>query len=186
MMTAAMRRLSLLPLLAALAASVALPAPALGHGDEEAEEPAAAEAGKAGRPPSPEEEEELEIEQLSEEPARVLAQQAIALLEIRGEEHEAEVRVEAALISEDREDVDAASLERALDALAAGNTELAVEELDRALSQPLGAESGKSLHKAEQTVDRGNQTQESVAILAGAILLLLGAALLLAPRLRSA
>jgi len=178
-----MRRIPLALLLALIAILAVQPPAVFGHGGEEEEEPAAVEAPGGGeRPLSPEREEALELAELSEEPARVLAQQAIALLEIRGDEHEAEVRVEAALMSEDQADVDLASLERAHDALAAGDAEAAVEALDRALSQPLGAESGKSLHKSEQTADRGDNTQETVAIIAGAAALLLGAILLWAPR----
>lgn len=152
-----------------------------GEDDEEAETQTA--PGEAQAPPaSPAEQEEREIAALAEEPARVLAQQAIALLEVREDEHEAEARVEAALMSEDQEGVDVAALEQAEVALTAGELDAAVEALDRALSQPLGAESGKSLHKAEQGADRSDETQQLIAIILGAALLLLAAALLLPRR----
>jgi hypothetical protein len=179
-----MRRITLAPVLALVAILAVQPPAVLGHGDEES---APADARGGGEQPlSPEQEEALEVRELSEEPARVLAQQAIALLEIRGDVHEAEVRIEAAEMSEDQADVDTEALEEAHDALAAGDVEAAVEALDRALSRPLGAESGKSLHKAELTAERGDDTQETVAIIAGAALLLLGFALLAPRRARAA
>ena len=90
--------------------------------------------------------EEEEIATLAKQPARTLAQQALAELLVRGDEHEAGVRLDAALESEDQSDVDVRLLREATETLDGGNPEGAEPLLDEALSRPLGAASGKALH----------------------------------------
>lgn len=153
-----------------------VPAPASwAHGDEEEAEPAAGSGVTA---------EEAEMQDLVRQPARVLAQQALAMLEVTGDDVEAGERVEAALESDDSDDVDVATLEEAAEALEAGDHEAAVPLLDAALSRPLGAESGKALHEAGRDFEPGTGVQSVVAIVAGAALLGLGV-LALAPWRRS-
>ena len=149
-----------------------VPAPASwAHGDEEEAEPAAGSAVTA---------EEAEMADLVQQPARVLAQQALAMLEVTGDDLEAGERVEAALESDDQDDVDIAKLEESARALEAGDHEAAIPLLDAALSRPLGAESGKALHEAGRDFEPGTGAQEVVAIVVGAALLGLGV-LALAP-----
>ena len=150
-------RSSLLAVLAALAGALVAPgaAPANGGGGEEMEE--------------------LELQ-----PARVLAQQAIAVLRVRGDQEEASMRVDAALESEDQDDVDLALLAQADEAVDSGDLDGAVLLLDRALSRPLGAESGKELHESGREFTPAFGAQEVVAIVGGALLLGLGV-LALAP-----
>lgn len=160
------------PLLLAAMVAVglaALPAGALAHGDEGAAES-----------------EEAEIAALSEQPARVLAQQALAELQVRGDSDEAAVRLDAALESEDQSDIDVRSLREATETLDGGDAEGAVPLLDEALSRPLGAESGKALHEAGREFRPANGTQEIVGIVLGGLLLLLGAIALLSDRPRRA
>lgn len=134
---------------------------AWGHGDEEL---------PAG--------EEAEIQILAEQPARVLAQQALALIEVRNDAHEAGVRLDAALESSDQSDIDRRLLMQATETLDGGDPAAAAMLLDQALSRPLGADSGKALHETGREFSLGTGTQEVVAIAVG-ILLFLGGALLL-------
>lgn len=144
-------RVRVLVLGGALAAVVATPGAALadGGGDEE-------------------------MEALELQPARVLAQQAIAVLRVRGDQEDASMRVDAALESDDQEDVDVALLERADEAVDSGDIDGAVLLLDQALSRPLGAEGGKELHESGREFTPAFGAQEVVGIVAGAILLALG------------
>ena len=121
--------------------------------------------------------EEAEIEVLAEQPARVLAQQALALLEVRDDADEAAVRLDAALESSDQRDIDAELLMEATETLDGGDPVAAAALLDQALSRPLGADSGKALHESGREFDPGTGTQEVVAIVVGALLLLGGALL---------
>ncbi len=129
--------------------------------------------------------EEEEVATLAEQPARTLAQQALAELLVRGDSHEAGVRLDAALESEDQSDIDVKLLRRATETLDGGDPEGAVPLLDEALSRPLGAASGKALHESGREFRPATGTQEVVAIIAGAVLLLLGGALLLRPHPRA-
>lgn len=165
-----MRRLAILAtLIAALAGAFVLEATAAwGRGDE---------GGAADA--------EMEMEELTLQPARVLAQQALAMLEVQGDDVEAAARIEAALVSEDKADVDAEVLAEAAEALEAGDHEAAIPLIDEALSRPLGAAEGKALHEAGREFQPGTGTQEVVAIIAGVALLGLGL-FALAPRRRRA
>lgn len=146
---------------AALLASTALaPAPALGDGGAQA------------------------MKDMAKQPARVLAQQAIAQLRLLGARREALERVDAAVRSRDQRDIDIALLRRADRALEAGGSERAVSLLDRALSRPLGAASGKELHASGREFRPARGGQELVGIVLGA--LLLGAGALITLRLRRA
>ena len=140
------------------------------HGDEEKDEPPAALGISA---------EEAEIDELARQPARVLAQQALAMLEVTGDDAEAGERVEAALASEEPADVDPAALAEAAEALERGEHEEAIPLLDAALSRPLGSDRGKALHESGREFEPASGTQESIAIVAGAILLVVGALTLL-------
>lgn len=144
----------------------ALPGAALAHGDEEGMD--------------------SELEELARQPARILAQQALALLEVRGDLAEAGERLEAAIESDDQADVDIATLEQAAVALEGGDTEAAIALVDQSLSRPLGAEQGKALHEAGRDYRPAVGAQEIVAIIAGAALLVLGAVALLFDRRRRA
>ena len=158
--------------IAATAAALALwPAHAWGHGDEP-EAPVVTEEGAAA---TEEEAHEAELEALALQPARVLAQQALATLEVSGDEAEAVERLEAATMSDDKDDVDVELVGEALETLEAGQQEEAVSLLDTALSRPLGAESGKALHEAGREFEPGTGTQEVVGIVVGVVLMLLGA-----------
>lgn len=115
-----------------------------------------------------------EMEALERQPARVLAQQAIAVLRVRGDQEEASMRVDAALESEDQEDVDVSLLEQADEAVDSGDVDGAISLLDRALSEPLGAATGLELHESGREYEPGSGAQATVGIIAGAALLLLG------------
>ncbi len=128
---------------------------------------------------------EMEVAELSKQPARILAQQALAELRVRNDSEEAAVRLDAALESEDTADVDMPLLRKATETLDGGDPQGAIPLLDGALSRPLGAESGKALHESGREFQPGTDTQEVVAIVTGAVLLLLGAALLGGGRLRA-
>jgi hypothetical protein len=128
-------------------------------------------------------EDSMEVEDLAMQPARILAQQALAELRVRAHTEEAAVQLDAALESEDTSDVDMTVLGEATETLDAGDPDAAVPLIDEALSRPLGSESGKALHEAGREFDPGTDTQEVVAIIAGVLLLLVGAAILLRPRL---
>lgn len=142
--------------LVALALTAGVPT-AWAHGDEDM--PAGVEA---------------EIEVLAKQPARVLAQQAMAMIEVNGDSAGAAIRLDAALESEDQSDVDRVLLEQATETLDGGDVEGAVPVLDEALSRPLGAASGEALHEAGREFRPGTGAQEVVAIVLGALMLLLG------------
>lgn len=147
--------------LAILAALLAFPQTALAHGGDE---PAVA--------------------LLSMQPARVLAQQALATLVVRNDATEAAVRLDAALKSKDKSDIDVARLRQATETLDAGRPKAAIPLLDEALSRPLGSESGKALHEAGREFSPGTGAQEIVGIILGAILIAVGAAALWKTRTR--
>lgn len=148
--------------LCALPGALALPALALAHGEEPA-------PGMGGG--------EAEIRQLAMQPARVLAQQANALLHIRHDRHEAGLRLDAALESRDKRDVDVPTLRGAAETLDGGGDEQRVLDLiDEALSKPLGARSGKLFHGGGREFRPAAGAQETVGVIAGAALLALAAA----------
>lgn len=126
--------------------------------------------------------ESMEADSLSQQPARTLAQQAIAELRVRHDTEEAAMRLDAAVESKDQSDVDSAQLNQAMETLDAGNEDQAVSMLDHALSQPLGEESGAALHESGREFQPGTGTQEVVAIALGAAALLLAGFLLLRGR----
>ena len=156
--------LRLSALLLALAAALAVSAVASAHGGAESEEAAA----------------------LAKQPARILAQQAIALVRLRGDSEEAGMRLDAAVESKDKTDIDAALLEQAMKTLDDGDPAGAIAILDAALSRPLGSDAGKALHEAGREFRPAAGAQEIIAIVAGVAALLLGALALLAGRRRSA
>lgn len=119
-------------------------------------------------------------EALELEPARVLAQQAIAVLRVRGNLEDASMRIDAALESKDQADIDIGLLEQADEAADGGDIDGAVLLLDQALSRPLGAASGKELHESGREFTPAFGAQEVVGIIAGGLLLGLGV-LALAP-----
>lgn len=135
-------------------------------------------AAVLGAPSSaPAHSESAATEQLSMQPARALAQQAHALLHIRHDRREAAVRLDAALESKDRTDVDMPTLRRATELLDGGGAEQPVMDLiDRALSEPLGAASGKLLHGGGREFRPARDSQQVVAVAVGAALLALAAA----------
>lgn len=118
--------------------------------------------------------EAAQIAVLAKQPARVLAQQALATIEVSGDSHEAGIRLDAALESNDQSDVDRALLKQATETLDGGDVQGAAPLLDQALSRPLGAGSGKALHEAGREFRPGTGAQEIVGIVLGASLLLLG------------
>ena len=133
-------------------AGLGVPAGASAHGTGESEEAAA----------------------LAMQPARALAQQAIALVLVRGDTEEAAMRLDAAVESKDKNDIDPALLKRAMETLDDGDPDRAVTMLDEALSRPLGTDSGKVLHEAGREFRPAIGAQEIVAIVVGAAALLLG------------
>jgi hypothetical protein len=136
--------------------------------------PNAAAPPALAHPEKPEAGEEAEIQALAEQPARVLAQQAHALLHIRDDTHEAGVRLDAALESRDQRQVDVPILRRAAETLDGGDAARAQTLIDEALSRPLGATSGKLFHGAGREFRPATGPQEIVAIGAGSVALLLG------------
>ena len=125
-------------------------------------------------------------EALASAPARVLAQQALATLDVTGDVMEARERIDAALESKERDDVDVELLRAADEALDDGNSEEAVTLLNRALGGgpvPTGEEheggavSDEALHNAGRAYEPNETAQEVVAFVAG--LALLGVAALL-------
>ena len=131
-------------------------------------------------------------EAMASAPARVLAQQALATLDVNGDVAEARERIDAALESKDRHDVDVELLGAADEALDAGNTEEALTLLNRALGGgpvPVGegveggSVSEEALHNAGRAYAPNETTQEVVALVAG-LALGLAAVLLLAPQRR--
>jgi tetratricopeptide (TPR) repeat protein len=155
-----------IPLLLIVLVTFALPAAAVATGGDEAMEDAALKA----------------------QPARTLAQQALAVLDVRKDEEAAIMRIDAALESKDREDVDLRLLAQADEALDGGDRERAVELLNRALGGgPLPVEeatapSGAALHNAGRAFEPNSTVQETIAAIAGAALLLLGGLLVLRHR----
>ena len=145
-----MSRRTGLVFVAALIAALIAPGPAFAHGEED------------------------EVAELAQQPARVLAQQAIALVRVRGDTEEAAMRLDAAVESKDKSDVDPALLKRAMETLDGGDSDRAVTQLDQALSRPLGSGSGKALHEAGREFRPATGAQEIVAIALGVAALLLG------------
>ena len=141
-------------------ALLALPATATAHGAEA--------GGKAS--------------ELAMQPARVLAQQALSLLRVRNDVKEAALRLDAALESKDKSDIDVARLRAATEALDSGRPEAAIPLLDQALSRPLGSDAGKALHESGREFKPGTDAQEVVAIILGTVLILIGAAGLIRSR----
>lgn len=154
------RRLRFGAIMLALTLALAAPAAAAAHGGDE--------SGKAGA--------------LAEQPARVLAQQAIALLRVQGDVDGAAMRLDAAVESKDKRDIDAALLRTAMETVDRGDQKRAVVMLDRALSRPLGSDTGKALHEAGREFRPGTGVAEIAGIVAGAIALALGSLGLLAVR----
>jgi hypothetical protein len=146
--------------LAIAAAMLVVPVGALAHGGAET----GAKAMSA----------EAEVKQLSMQPARVLAQQALVTLRVNNDAKEAAVRLDAALESKERSDIDLARLRQATETLDGGNPAGAIPLLDEALSRPLGSAKGKALHEAGREFTPGTGAQEIVGIILGSVLLLLG------------
>lgn len=120
-------------------------------------------------------------------PARMLAQQALATLDVTGDEEEARERIDAALESREPEDVDLELLRSADEALDGGDRERAVVLLNRALGGgpvPAGGQgegvgvSDEALHNAGRAYEPNETAQEVVALVAGLALLALAALLL--------
>lgn len=160
-----------IPLLLVVLVVLALPAVALATGGDE----------------------EMEDAALKAQPARTLAQQALAVLDVRNDQEAARMRIDAALESKDRDDVDLSLLAAADEALDGGDRERAVELLNRALGGgplPVGDEeatapSGGALHNAGRAFEPNSTTQETIAAILGAALLLLGGLLVLRHRRRA-
>ncbi len=124
----------------------------------------------------------MAVQDLKMQPARTLAQQALAELRVRNDTEEAATRLDAALESKDQSDIDGPLLGKATETLDGGNPKGAIRLLDEALSRPLGAASGKALHESGREFQPATGTQEIVAIILGAAFVLLGAGLLLGGR----
>ena len=154
------RRLGLAAAMLALTLTLVAPSVAAAHGDGESDEAAA----------------------LAEQPARVLAQQSIALLRVQGDVEGAAMRLDAAVESKDQRDIDAALLRSAMETLDGGDQERAVVMLDRALSRPLGSDTGKVLHEAGREFRPSTGAEEIVGIVAGVLALAIGSLGLLAVR----
>jgi LPXTG-motif cell wall-anchored protein len=122
--------------------------------------------------------ESMEAENLSQQPARTLAQQALAELRVRHDTEQAATLLDAAVESEDQRDVDTALVNNAMETLDAGDETHAVSMLDQALSRPLGEQSGAALHESGREFQPATGTQEIVAIVLGAVALALAALLL--------
>lgn len=129
-------------------------------------------------------------EALASAPARVLAQQALVLLDVTGDAEEAAERVDAALESQDTADVDLALLAEADEVLDAGSAEDAVALLNRALGggpvpagehaedEELSGVADEALHKAGRAYEPNETSQELFALIAGLALLALATLLL--------
>lgn len=166
-MTRSAASLAVTTCLAIVATVLVVPAGALAHGGETGGKAMGAEA---------------EVKQLAMQPARILAQQALVTLKVRNDAKEAAIQLDAALESKDRSDVDMAGLKRATETLDGGNPAGAIPLLDEALSRPLGSDKGKALHEAGREFRPATGPQEIVAIILGAVLLLLGGFALLRGR----
>ena len=135
-----------------------------------------------------------EMEQaLASAPARVLAQQALATLDVTGDVAEARERVDAALESKDRGDVDVELLRAADRALDEGDRDGGLALLNRSLGGgPVpagegvagGAMSEQALHSAGRAYEPNETAQEVVAFVGGLVLLGLAALLLIGVPLR--
>lgn len=123
-------------------------------------------------------EESAEVEQLSLQPARVLAQQALAGLIVLGDSEEAAVRLDAALESEDRSDIDFKALQEATETLDGGDPEGAIPLLDEALSFPPGSSEEDPLHASGREFRPAFGAAEIIGIASGSLLLLIGGAAL--------
>lgn len=134
---------------------------------------------------------EMKDAALNAQPARTLAQQALAVLDVKKDEKDARMRIDAALESKNREDVDLRLVAQADEALDGGDRERAAGLLNRALGGgPLPADdaapapSGTALHNAGRAFEPNSTVQETIAAIAGAALLL-GGLLALRHRRRS-
>ena len=125
-----------------------------------------------------------EADAMAMQPARTLAQQALAELRLRNDVEQAAVRLDAALESKDMRAINSRDLRDAMETLDSGHPDEAIPLLDRALSLPLGASSGKALHEAGREFEPARGAQEIVGIAAGAALLLVGGLLLWRTRVR--
>lgn len=115
---------------------------------------------------------ESSLARLSRQPARVLAQQAHALLHIRHDRAQAAVRLDAAVASKDNADVDVPSLGLAMQTLDRGGSDQRVMDLiDQALSRPFGAERGKVFHGAGRELSGVQDGQETVGLILGLVIL---------------
>lgn len=130
--------------------------------------------------------EEAEEAALARWPSRVLAQQALAMHLVRGDRHEAEARIHAALASKDKVDIDLDALSKAHKALDSGDTKRGLYLLDAALSRPLGADTGKTLHVAGRELPSGEETQDIVGMVVGGVLILIAGGALLRGRRKPA
>ena len=133
--------------------------------------------------------EDMEDAALKAQPARTLAQQALAILDVRGDVEQAQMRIDAALESEDQDDVNVELLARADEELDGGDGATGAELLNRALGGgPLPLEdagdalSEAALHNAGRAFEPNSTAQESVAAIAGLALLALSGLLLLRHR----
>ena len=126
----------------------------------------------------------MESEAMAMQPARTLAQQALAELRVRGDVEQAAKRLDAALDSKDKRDIDIAELRNAMETVDKGHPDAAIPMLDQALSRPLGAASGQALHESGREFEPATGAQEIVGIAVGAALLAIGALLLLRDRRR--
>ena len=79
---------------------------------------------------------EQAVEELKMQPARILAQQALAELQVTNDTEEAAVRLDAALESKDTGEVDMAVLRKATETLDGGDPEGAIPLLDVDLNDP--------------------------------------------------
>ncbi len=125
-----------------------------------------------------------EAEAMAMQPARTLAQQALAELRIRNDVEQAATRLDAALESRDRSGVDMTELRAAMETVDKSDPKAAIPMLDEALSRPLGAASGKALHESGREFQPATGAQEIVGIAAGAVLVALGGLLLARSRRR--
>lgn len=159
-------------LVLAVLAALTLPGSALAHGDESAPGMDSMEA---------------RVEQLAVQPTRVLAQQAHALIHLRDDRDEAAIRLDAALESKDKSDVDMPALRRATETLDdGGDSERVLALIDEALSKPFGAERGKIFHGGGREFRPVAGAQETVAVIVGALLVAFAAAGLWRARRRPA
>ena len=133
--------------------------------------------------------EDMKDAALKAQPARTLAQQALAVLDVRDDAEDARMRIDAALESEDQDDVDTALLRQADDALDSGDVAGAKELLNRSLgggplpvNEDAAAPRGAALHNAGRALEPNSTGQEVVAAAAGIALLAPGAVLRLRHR----